>query len=88
MLKFVHGTNLNNFSLVKETKTNISLTVGKNYEAIVNYEPLEVFSFIGGKVPFFSKIRNLKRVGRGNPLLARHKIRTIEQVNKKLFRIK
>ena len=53
MLKFVHGTNLNNFSLVKETKTNISLTVGKNYEAIVNYEPLEVFSFIGGKVPFF-----------------------------------
>lgn len=53
MLKFVHGTNLNNFSLVKETKTNISFTVGKNYEAIVNYEPLEVFSFIGGKVPFF-----------------------------------
>ena len=34
------------------------------------------------------KKRDLKKIGRGNPLLSRHKIRTIEDVNIKLSRIK
>lgn len=35
----------------------------------------------------FSKERDKRKTGRGNPLLSRRKIRTIDDINKKLERI-
>lgn len=78
---------MNGLSLSKETQENISQVIGVDFASIVDYEPLEEMSLIG-KTIVFSKKRNLKKIGRGNPLLARHKIRTLDEVNKKLSRIK
>ena len=76
-----------NISISKDTQKNISHVVGADYSAIIDYDPLEEMSLIGRPV-FFSKKRDLKKVGRGNPLLARHKIRTMSDIDKKLSRIK
>lgn len=40
-----------------------------------------------GKSPIFSKKRDMRKLGRGNPLLARKRIRTIHDVNKRLNEI-
>ncbi|MBQ0051146.1 MAG: hypothetical protein KBT11_03675 [Treponema sp.] len=37
--------------------------------------------------PIFSKERDLRKIGRGNPLLSRKRIRTIEEVEASLLRI-
>lgn len=71
----------------KETQRNISQVIGVDYASVVNYEPSEEMSLVG-RMPVFSKKRDLKKIGRGNPLLSRHKIRTMDDVNKKLSRIK
>lgn len=76
-----------NISISKDTQKNISQVVGAEFSAIINYEPLEEMSLICRPV-FFSKKRDLKKVGRGNPLLACHKIRTMSDIDKKLSRIK
>ena len=76
-----------NISISKDTQKNISQVVGVDYSAIIDYDPLEEKSLIGRPV-LFSKKRDLKKIGRGNPLLARHKIRTMADIDKKLSRIK
>ncbi|MBP3366712.1 MAG: hypothetical protein J6K96_06910 [Treponema sp.] len=73
--------------LSKETQKNISRVIGVDYVSVVNYEPSEEMSLVG-RMPVFSKKRDLKKIGRGNPLLSRHKIRTMDDVDKKLSRIK
>lgn len=73
--------------LSKETQKNISRVIGVDYVSVVNYEPSEEMSLVG-RMPVFSKKRGLKKIGRGNPLLSRHKIRTMDDVDKKLSRIK
>lgn len=78
---------MNELILSKETKNNISQVIGIDFASIVEYEPLEEMTLVGKKV-VFSKKTNLKKIGRGNPLLARHKIRTMADVDKKLSRIK
>lgn len=76
-----------NILISKDTQKNISQVVGADYSAIKDYDPLEEMSLIGRPV-FFSKKRDLKKIGRGNPLLVRHKIRTMFDIDKKLSRIK
>lgn len=76
-----------NISISKDTQKNISQVVGAEFSAIIDYEPLEEMSLICRPV-FFSKMRDLKKIGRGNPLLAHHKIRTMSDIDKKLSRIK
>lgn len=73
--------------LSKETQKNISRVIGVDYVSVVNYEPSEEMSLVG-RMPVFSKKRDLKKIGRGNPLLSRYKIRTMDDVDKKLSRIK
>ena len=60
-------------SISKDTRKNISQVVGVDYSVIRDYEPFEEMSMIGRKLSF-SKKGYLKKVGRGNSLLARHKI--------------
>lgn len=74
-------------SLNKQTKNNISQAIGTDYLSVVNYDPSEEMKLVGHNI-VFSKKRDLKKIGRGNPLLSRHKIRTIEDVEIKLSRIK
>lgn len=40
-----------------------------------------------GKPPVFTKKRDMRKIGRGNPLLARKRIRTIDDVNKRMHDI-
>ena len=75
------------YQSAKIHKKNISQVVGVDYSAIIDYDPLEEMSLIGRPV-LFSKKRDLKKIGRGNPLLVRHKIRTMSDIDKKLSRIK
>lgn len=74
-------------TISKETQKNISKAIGADFMAVMECDPAEENSLIC-KTVGFSKSRDLRRIGRGNPLLARHKIRTIEDVNVKLARIK
>jgi hypothetical protein len=37
-----------------------------------------------GKAPQFSKARDSRKIGRGNPLLARNRIITMEEINTKI----
>lgn len=79
------------FGLSKRTKKNISSSVGASFEQIVALsldEEIRLASRKHGGRIVFSKKRNSNRVGRGNPLLARKKIRTIQDVEKKIAKVK
>ncbi len=75
----------------ERTKKNISTCVGVPFERIVCLsldDEIELASQKHGGKIVFSKKRNSSRVGRGNPLLARKKIRTIQDVEKKIARVR
>lgn len=65
------------------TKKNVSSCIGKPFCEIVAIEPDDEKNVIHGKV-YFSKRRDIRKLGRGNPLLARKKIRTLEEVELKI----
>lgn len=65
------------------TKKNISSCIGKPFGEIVTIEPDDEKNVIYRKV-CFSKKRDIRKTGRGNPLLARKKIRTLEDVELKI----
>lgn len=70
-----------------ETQRNISKVVGADLKDILTCDPIDEAAFIH-KTLRFSKKRDLRRIGRGNPLLSRRKIRTIADVDKRLSNIK
>lgn len=74
------------FSLSPISISNIEKSVGLSFSEILNISD-EDKEKLESKLTF-SKKRDLRKIGRGNPLLSRHKIRTIEDVEKKLKRIK
>ena len=76
-----------NIKLSEMTCMNISKSVGRPYDTIVELSPEEEKKLIGGNVKF-SKKRNTRKIGRGNPLLARRRFRTLEEVEKRLKDIK
>ena len=76
-----------NIKLSEMTCMNISKSVGRPYDAIIELSPEEEKKLIGGNVKF-SKKRNSRKIGRGNPLLARRRFRTLEEVEKRLEEIK
>lgn len=79
------------FGMSERTKKNISTCVGVPFERIVCLsldEEIGVASQKYGEKIVFSKKRSRSRVGRGNPLLARKRIRTIQDVEKKIARVK
>lgn len=77
--------------LSKRTKDNLSACVGTPFERIVGLsldEEISLASQKHGSGIVFSKKRSSMRVGRGNPLLARKKIKTIKAVDKKIKKVK
>lgn len=79
------------FRLSERTKKNISSSVAAPFERIVTLSLDEEICLVSqkhGEKIVFSKKRNGSRVGRGNPLLARKKIRTIQDIEKKIAKVK
>lgn len=74
------------FELSQETKENILSCVGMPFEEIYNWN-YEAEYLNSWKI-IFSKNRDLRKSVRGNPLLAKGRIRTIEYANRRLQNIK
>jgi hypothetical protein len=73
--------------ITKEAKITlekgIGLSLSQIYELNVNDEIVFVNAKTGKNVRF-TKNSDSRRIGRGNPLLARRKITTIEEINAKI----
>lgn len=70
------------FELNTITKKNIEKVTGISYNDLMwSYDSSQSKSI-------FSSKRDLRKIGRGNPLLSRRKIRTITTVNERLERMK
>lgn len=79
------------FKLDEKTKENISACVGVPFEKLAGLsleEELDLASRRrGGEKIVFSRERRGDRVGRGSPLLVKKKIRTMDDVDKKIGKI-
>lgn len=65
--------------------------LGKQYEDIVNMDSDDEISYIqkkNNRKLIFSNLVDKRKVGRGNPLLSRRRVKTIDKVNKGLSRIR
>lgn len=65
--------------------------LGKQYEDIVNMDSDDEISYIqkkNNRKLIFSDLVDKRKVGRGNPLLSRRRVKTIDKVNKGLSRIR
>lgn len=74
------------FSLSEKSKTNVEKVTGLKFEDLVQLSVQEEISYIEQKLQSpltFSKKRNYLVVGRGNPLLSRKRIKTLQDVNRK-----
>lgn len=70
------------FELNAITKKNIEKVTGVSYNDLMwSYDSSQSKNI-------FSSKRDLRKIGRGNPLLSRRKIRTITTVNERLERMK
>lgn len=83
--------NMSIFGLSKRTKDNLSACVGVPFGNIVDLsleEEISIATRKYGSEIVFSKKHNSRRVGRGNPLLARKKIRTLKYIEKKIAKVR
>lgn len=70
------------FSLNAVTKSNIEKITGVSFNSIISsYDDSIRTNAV------FSKKRDHRKIGRGNPLLSRKRIRTMNDVNERLERI-
>lgn len=81
------------YSISSETKRNLELSIGTSLDELHNMSADEEKRWIENKIGKDLKFRKKRKfgvIGRGNPLLSRRKIRTIDDLNrksKKLFNI-
>ncbi len=80
------------YELDSRTASNLEDLTGLNIETLQNIEFDEEKSYVEKVVKkpltFRKRGLDLRRIGRGNPLLARQRFKTIEEVNKGLAKIK
>ena len=78
-------------ALKKETKSNLANLLGLKLEELdklsVSEEIAHIETRLSGEI-FFSRKRDTRKTGRGNPLLARKRIRTMEDIEKRLDKMK
>lgn len=82
---------MNIMQISEITKKNIENCVGLDFQTIINMDidrEIEYVSHKNNKPVVFSTKRSLRRIGRGNPLIARRKLRLMSYVEKKLSRMK
>lgn len=73
--------------LNKSTRANVEKCVGEQFDVIIMATPGSEERVVKKNI-VFSKTRDLRKIGRGNPLLSRRRIRTIDEINEMLKRIK
>lgn len=74
------------YTISEKTRANIERVVGVSVDKLSNMNAKEERSWIENKKMerlSFSKTRRYGIIGRGNPLIARRKIRTAEDLNQK-----
>jgi len=77
--------------LSKEVIASISRITGLSADEMLKMDIYHEFDYIQkriGKKLTFSKKRDSRKLGRGNPLIARRRFRTIEDVDKRMEKIK
>ncbi|MBO5364670.1 MAG: hypothetical protein J6A56_04320 [Clostridia bacterium] len=77
--------------LKDETKTNLEYLLGLKLEELEKMDVDEEISTLEkteARKIRFSKERDFRKIGRGNPLLARRRMRTMDDVNKGLDKMK
>ncbi len=85
------GTAMSMYELSERTKANLSACVGVPFDRIVKLsldEEVELAAKKYGRKIVFSKKRHSGRIGRGNPLLARMKVKTLQDVERKILKVK
>lgn len=71
------------YVLTSTTKQNIEKLVGVPYDELRAMTALEERSFVAKIAsPKFIKARDMRKVGRGNPLLSRRRVRTFEDLDR------
>jgi len=85
-----HKVRCTMYTLRSETKQNIEACVSLSFSKLVDMdydcERHLIKSTKGDQIIFPSK-RDLRKIGRGNPLLARRRFRTMAEVDKRLTEI-
>lgn len=79
------------YELSERTKKSIADCVGMAFDEICNLSLEEEIAAVSKKYGHkigFSRKQDNRRIGRGNPYLAKRKFRTIEEVEKKIARIR
>lgn len=77
--------------LIECTKKNLAACVGIPFECILELSPEDEMKLVSqkrGKPLVFSKERGRMSLGGGNPLLARKRIRTMQDIDRKIARIR
>lgn len=77
--------------LNEETKKILEKFIGKSIFELSEMDMAEEISFIAsknGRSPIFSKKKDIRIQGRGNPLMSRKRICTMEEVNKKILEMR
>jgi len=78
------------YTLGAITKRNIETFVSLPFSKLIALDPDDehflLESVYGERISFSTK-RDYRKIGRGNPLLARKRFKTIEEVNKRLTEI-
>lgn len=79
------------YKISRSSQKILETMLGKQYEDIVNMDSDDEIAYIQKKNNRKLKFSNLvdkRKVGRGNPLLSRKRVKTIDKVNKGLSRIR
>lgn len=74
--------------LHKDTRQVLEKYIGKSILELSKMDMAEEISFVTsriGKSPAFSKKADVRMQGRGNPLMARKRICTMEEIDKKIL---
>lgn len=77
--------------LHKETKKILEKFIGKSILELSEMDLVEEISFIKSKTgenPVFSKNVDIRMQGRGNPLMTRKRICTMEDIDKKILEMR
>ena len=78
-------------ALKSETKTNLENLLGLKLNQLDDLGVREEIAYIEKNLPrniFFSKRKDTRKIGRGNPLLARKRMRTMKYVESRLDNLK
>ena len=75
------------FVLSRETKTTLEKSIGLSFSQLYGLNvsgEIDLVKVKTGKSLIFTKNSDSRKIGRGNPLLARKKFTTIEEINAKI----